>query len=83
MAQYFVQKEVILVKSTHFNVLNTRKYRQIFAGIGIWSPEYRYSGIGIFRIGNTIHDGALLKLVPTILQLSKIQQNKYPFVGLL
>jgi hypothetical protein len=23
------------------------------AGIGIWSPEYRYSGIGIYRIGNT------------------------------
>jgi hypothetical protein len=35
--------------------LNTGKYRQILAGIGIgiWSPEYRYSGIGIYRIGNT------------------------------
>jgi hypothetical protein len=22
-------------------VLNTGKYRQVFAGIGIWSPEYR------------------------------------------
>jgi hypothetical protein len=32
-------------------VLNTGKYRQISAGIGIgiWSPEYRYSGIGIYR----------------------------------
>jgi hypothetical protein len=26
MAEYFVQKEVILVKSTHFNVLNTGKF---------------------------------------------------------
>jgi hypothetical protein len=42
-----------LVKSGHFYVLNTGKYRQIFAGIGIWSPEYRYSSIGIYRIGNT------------------------------
>jgi hypothetical protein len=33
--------------------LNTGKYRQIFAGIGIWSPKYRYSGIGIYRIGIT------------------------------
>jgi hypothetical protein len=41
MALYSVQKEVILVKSTHFNVLNTGKYRQFLAGIGIWSPEYR------------------------------------------
>jgi hypothetical protein len=32
------------------DVLNTGKYRRI----GIWSPEYRYSGIGIYRIGNTI-----------------------------
>jgi hypothetical protein len=37
-------------------VLNTGKYRQIFAGIGIWSPEYRYSGIGKYRIGNTSQD---------------------------
>jgi hypothetical protein len=56
MALYFVQKEVIFLKSTHFNVLNTGKYRQIFAGIGIWSPKYRYSGIGIYRIGNTSWD---------------------------
>jgi hypothetical protein len=38
------------------DVLNAGKYRQIFAGIGIWSPEYRYCGIGIYRIGNTILD---------------------------
>jgi hypothetical protein len=31
------------------NTGNTGKYQQIIAGIGIgiWSPEYRYSGIGI------------------------------------
>jgi hypothetical protein len=37
------------------NTDNTGKYRQTFAGVGIWSPEYRYSGIGVYRIGNTSH----------------------------
>jgi hypothetical protein len=44
------------------DVLNTSKYRQIFAGcagigigIGIWSPEYRYSGIGIYGIPDWKH----------------------------
>jgi hypothetical protein len=43
------------------DVLNTGKYRQIFAGIGIGicSPEYRYSGIGIYRIGNTNADSCV------------------------
>jgi hypothetical protein len=54
---FFSQKEVILVKSAHFL---RSQYRQIpakncrFAGICIWSPEYRVSGIGIYQIGNTI-----------------------------
>jgi hypothetical protein len=55
------------VKSTHFNVLNTGKYRQIFAGIGIWSPEYRYSGIGIYRIGNTNLESLCTKVCPAVL----------------
>jgi hypothetical protein len=50
-----------VVKSGHFR---RSQYRQIFAGIGIWSPEYRYSGIGIYRIGNTssnVHTHAVLE----------------------
>jgi hypothetical protein len=32
-------------------------------GIGTWSPEYRYSGIGIYRIGNTTRSAVLRRRV--------------------
>jgi hypothetical protein len=39
------QKVVSLVKSGHFYVLNTGKYRQILAGIGIGIPVSVYTGL--------------------------------------
>jgi hypothetical protein len=48
------------VKSSYFIRSQYRQIPAVFAGIGIWSPEYRYSGIGIYRIGNTRRGGVVV-----------------------
>jgi hypothetical protein len=51
IAQYILQKVVILVKSAHFIRSNTGNTGKILPVLE--SPEYRKTGFGIAGIGNT------------------------------